>query len=99
MSAEIAGTDWARARRKFGTHVFLFSCMAVVVAFFAWSTVGELDVVSAVIGEVVPSSNVKNVQHLEGGIVRRILVREGDKVNPHFPSIVDIQCGEKAILL
>ena len=22
-----------------------------------------------------------------------------DMVNPHFPSIVDIQCGEKAILL
>ena len=22
-----------------------------------------------------------------------------DYINPHFPSIVDIQCGEKAILL
>ena len=32
----------------------------------------------------------------------RVLPRSGklvQRLNPHFPSIVDIQCGEKAILL
>ena len=31
-------------------------------------------------GEVVPSSNTKIIQHLEGGIVEKIFVHEGDKV-------------------
>ena len=30
---------------------------------------------------------------------RRVLSLDGRTKNPHFPSIVDIQCGEKAILL
>ena len=63
-----------------GTHVFLLSCVALVVTFFAWSAIGKLEEVSAATGEVVPSSQLKTVQHLEGGIVRQILVREGDKV-------------------
>ena len=29
----------------------------------------------------------------------RAIVGRHDGINPHFPSIVDIQCGEKAILL
>ena len=62
------------------THIFFWLCMALVVAFFGWSYVGKLDVVSSAIGEVIPSTQVKSIQHLEGGIVREILVREGEKV-------------------
>ncbi len=62
------------------THMFFWLCMALVVAFFGWSYVGKLDVVSLAIGEVIPSTQVKSIQHLEGGIVREILVREGEKV-------------------
>jgi adhesin transport system membrane fusion protein len=32
-------------------------------------------------GKVVPSTKVKSIQHLEGGIVKEILVREGDSVS------------------
>jgi len=32
------------------------------------------------IGQVVPTGKVKSIQHLEGGIIRKILVREGDRV-------------------
>ncbi|MEE1562750.1 MAG: secretion protein HlyD, partial [Alphaproteobacteria bacterium] len=55
------------------THVFLFLCMALVVGFLAWSWLGRLDIVSTASGEVVPSSQVKSVQHLEGGIISEIL--------------------------
>ncbi len=34
-----------------------------------------------------------------GGDDNKIWVNNGGIMNPHFPSIVDIQCGEKAILL
>lgn len=73
-----------------GTHVFLMSCVALVATFFAWSAIGKLDVVSAATGEVVPSSQLKTVQHLEGGIVRQILVREGDKVK-QGQSLVELE--------
>ena len=59
------------------THLFLVVMIAMVVAFFAWSIFFRLDVVSFAMGEVVPSSQVKSVQHFEGGIVSEIPVREG----------------------
>jgi len=69
------------------THVFLFLCMLVVAAFGAWSYYGRLDVVSTAVGEVIPSTQVKSVQHLEGGIVREIMVKEGDEVSKDQPLV------------
>ena len=62
------------------THWFLMLCVLAVGAFGAWSYYGKLDIVSDAVGEVVPSSQVKSIQHLEGGIVQEILIREGDTV-------------------
>jgi len=62
------------------THVFLGLCVAATLSFIAWAAIGTLDIVSLASGEVIPSSQVKSIQHLEGGIVRDISVREGDKV-------------------
>jgi len=61
-------------------HVFLMLCLALVGAFGAWAWYGRLDVVATALGAVIPSTQVKSVQHLEGGIVRRILIKEGDRV-------------------
>ena len=82
VRAEIPEDDGER-----GTHLFFALCTTLVVAFFAWSYFGKLDVVSAALGEVVPSSQVKSIQHLEGGIVREILVREGDAVKQGQPLV------------
>ncbi len=70
------------------SHLMLALCLLMVVAFGLWGYYGRLDVVSTAIGEVVPSSKVKSVQHLEGGIVQEILVREGDVVAPGQSLIV-----------
>ncbi len=69
------------------THVFFLLCALLVVTFFVWSHFGRLDVVSAAMGEVIPSTQVKHIQHLEGGIVREILVREGDMVKRDQPLV------------
>ena len=63
-----------------GTHLFLFICVIACIAFGAWAWTGNLAIVSVAEGEVVPSSQVKTIQHLEGGIVREIKVREGERV-------------------
>ncbi len=70
------------------THMFLGICVALVVTFLVWSYFGRLDIVSTAVGEVIPSSQVKSIQHLEGGIVREILVREGDMVEKGQPLVV-----------
>jgi len=68
-------------------HMFFSLCTFFVITFFAWSYFGRLDVVSAAMGEVIPSSQIKHIQHLEGGIVREILVREGEKVKKGQPMV------------
>ena len=62
------------------THMLLLLCLIVVGAFGYWAWQGTLAVVSVAIGEVVPASQVKTIQHLEGGIVREIKINEGDNV-------------------
>lgn len=69
------------------TKVFFYLCVAFCVSFFAWASVAPLDIVSNAIGEVIPSSRVKRIQHLEGGIVSLINVREGDEVKIGQPLI------------
>lgn len=69
------------------TRLFFYLCIAFCLSFIAWASWAPLDIVSDAVGEVIPSSRVKRVQHLEGGIVRAILVREGDSVDAGQPLI------------
>lgn len=57
----------------------------LVVVFVVWANTSTLAIVSVAVGEVKPSSRVKQVQHLEGGIVEEILVREGQAVDQGQP--------------
>lgn len=62
------------------TQIFFKLFAGIFVAFFIWGMVGTLDIVSMTEGEVIPSTQVKSIQHLEGGIVRKIDVHEGQLV-------------------
>lgn len=53
----------------------------VCLAAFAWSWFGRVDVVATASGRTVPSGQVKHVQAAESGIVKRIHVREGQRVS------------------
>ena len=67
---------------------FLYLCCCLFVLSFFWSICTRLDIVSEAVGEVIPQGKVKRVQHLEGGIVREILVHEGDRVAQDQPLVV-----------
>ena len=54
--------------------------MVLFVVFIIWASYSELDEVVRGDGKVVPSGQTKVLQHLEGGIVSKILVSEGDDV-------------------
>ena len=51
-----------------------------LVALIIWAFFGRLDMISNAVGQVVPRTRVKAVQHLEGGIIADILVEEGEHV-------------------
>ncbi len=48
----------------------------VVIAFFIWAAVAQIKEVAKTVGEIVPSGHIQTIQHLEGGIVEKILVQE-----------------------
>jgi len=58
----------------------LFLLSLSVFGFIGWAAVTELKETTKASGEIVPSGSVLAVQHLEGGIIERIFVRNGDIV-------------------
>jgi HlyD family secretion protein len=58
----------------------LHALLALFGVMSIWAFVGRLDVVAVAQGKLVPQSFLKIVQPAESGIVREILVREGDEV-------------------
>ena len=61
-----------------------------VMTAFIWMWLGTLDIVSLTSGSVVPSSQVKTIQHLEGGIVSKIYIKEGQQVLANQP-LLDLE--------
>ena len=51
-----------------------------VLGFIGWAAFANIHEIARTPGEVVPTGFQQVVQHLEGGIVREILVQEGDTV-------------------
>lgn len=59
---------------------FLYVCLAFFSALLVWAALAKVDEVTRGEGRVIPSSKRQVIQNLEGGIVKAILVHEGDKV-------------------
>ncbi len=57
-----------------------FLTLIFISLFFILINLKILEVLSLAEGKVIPQGRIKYVQHLEGGIVESILVKEGDKV-------------------
>ncbi|HYD16975.1 MAG TPA: HlyD family type I secretion periplasmic adaptor subunit [Patescibacteria group bacterium] len=67
---------------SFRDHLMLYTLVGMMAIFLLWANIATLDEVSRGDGTVVPSSEVKAVQNLEGGIIDELMVREGDEVKP-----------------
>ena len=64
-----------------------WSIMALLTAFLVWAQFASLEEVSIATGEVIPSGEVKVIQHLEGGIIEEIFVRDGAHVTAGDPLV------------
>ncbi len=67
-----------------GLKLLVFCGLGVVAMMFgslaAWSALAPLESAAVAPGTVAVEFNRKTIKHLEGGIVRRILVAEGERV-------------------
>lgn len=73
-----------RPRNSMRLGPFIFLSLLVAGAFFggltAWSFLAPLQSATIATGSIAVEGNRKSVQHLEGGIIKKIAVRDGAKV-------------------
>jgi adhesin transport system membrane fusion protein len=62
------------------SHLILLLSFAFIVIALIWAGFATLDEVTRGSGKIIPSSHIQIVQNLEGGILSKILVKEGDQV-------------------
>jgi adhesin transport system membrane fusion protein len=62
------------------SRVLIWLSFLFFVALIAWMYTAKIDQLIRGIGRVIPSQKTQTIQNLEGGIVSKILVHEGDRV-------------------
>jgi adhesin transport system membrane fusion protein len=60
---------------------FVLFMASFIVAFITWACIAEVDVIVRTQGRIIPAGKSQIIQHLEGGIVIKINVTEGQKVS------------------
>ena len=59
----------------------IYFSLLLFLALLYWSSVTDISEVAVTTGEVLPAGLIHNIQHLEGGIVESIAIKNGDTVN------------------
>lgn len=60
---------------------FVLSVCGITVSLLVWASIAEVDVIVRTQGRIIPAGKAQIVQHLEGGIVMKINVTEGQRVS------------------
>jgi adhesin transport system membrane fusion protein len=70
-----------RLKERRAAPLLLYSCLAFFIIFLVWAHFSQIDEITKGEGKIIPSSQIQKIEHLEGGIIKEILVKEGDIVN------------------
>ncbi|MDO6571498.1 MULTISPECIES: HlyD family type I secretion periplasmic adaptor subunit [unclassified Gilvimarinus] len=74
--------DWAKVQQEpVRARGLLYVMLLVILALITWASFAELDEVARGEGTVIPSKQTQIVQSYDGGVVQKILVREGEVVD------------------
>ncbi|HEY5754213.1 MAG TPA: HlyD family type I secretion periplasmic adaptor subunit [Steroidobacter sp.] len=87
LADDAVDADAAREIRDFRYRAFIPAAAAAVLLAL-WSVAAPLSGAIIAVGKLKVELNRKTVQHQEGGIVREILVRDGQRVRAGQPLIV-----------
>jgi hemolysin D len=83
------------------SRLFLWLIVGFLVITFLWLYLAKIDIVVTARGKVMPLGEVKVLQPVETGVIKKILVKEGDKVSKGDiimeidPSIAETSLGSK----
>ncbi|MBL7479227.1 HlyD family type I secretion periplasmic adaptor subunit [Legionella bononiensis] len=61
-------------------HIILWTSAVFILVAIIWANYAILDEVTTGEGKVIPSSEIQVIQNLEGGIIQKIFVKEGEIV-------------------
>ena len=64
-----------------------WSLLTFMLIAVLWACIGQVNIVASAEGKIIPSSRVKQIQPLEKGVIKAILVNEGDTVTRGQPLI------------
>ena len=67
-------------KQKFYTSKTLWFTLAALACFFIWAYEADIDQVTRAQGVVIASSRTQSIQSQDGGVIKDILVKEGQKV-------------------
>lgn len=70
---------------RWNYHIVVWPIVMIVTLFIVWASFSEIDELVHGEGKVIPYSQKKILQHLEGGIVEKIYVHEGERVKKGDP--------------
>lgn len=62
------------------TRVLAGTLTTIVVGTIGWAYLSKIDEVAVAQGEIIPTSQIRPVRALEGGVISEIKVKEGDRV-------------------
>lgn len=61
-------------------HLQFLTIVGCIFVFLIWASFAKIDQVARGEGKVIPSSQIQEIQHQEGGTVEAIMVKEGSRV-------------------
>ncbi len=62
------------------THSILWATLAILIIFLIWAKFAVLEEVTEANATVITTSHIQSIQNMEGGIIKEIVVHEGDMV-------------------
>lgn len=68
-----------------GGRLLIYTMLLALFSAILWASVARLDEITRGMGIVIPSSRLQVVQNLEGGILEKIFVKEGERVHSGQP--------------
>lgn len=78
----VTDAEWARIQQEpVNAKRILYIVVLAILALFTWMYFAELDEITRGEGKVIPSQQLQVIQSLDGGIVEKIFVKEGEVVN------------------
>jgi len=90
--------DEMRKRRYRITSLYFYTFAAFFFLMFIWMIFFKIDVVIVAKGEVIPLGEIKSIQHLEGGIIDVILIKENEIVTRGQDLLILSKISKKADL-